>query len=141
MLRLEGEKEATVASLQASLDQCKNKLEAYEALEVEIDDAVMRTAHGGESSSEMNILTIQQQQFVLRGLPSHPQRRIAQAVQLAQRLLESDKRNAVLSQQLQELEGIDDPVTISQSHVVTRHVSSQRSCAERSSNQMLQRLP
>eukprot|EP01039_Chlorochromonas_danica_P001114 gene1114-1217_t len=120
LLRLEGEKEAMVGSLQASLDQCKNKLEAYEALEVEIDDAVLRTAqhpHGGESSSEVNMLTVQQQQFVLRGLPSHPQRRIAQAVHLAQRLLESDKRNAVLSQQVQELEGIVDPVTVIQSLV------------------------
>ena len=68
LARLEREAEQRAASLGEELQRAVAKLRAYEALEQEIDGAVMR---GGPV-----------EEALLRGIPCSPERRVRQAVQL-----------------------------------------------------------
>ncbi len=103
MLRVETAAEHDRARLQSELDAASLRLKAYEALEVEIDAAVVRAAAdddaaviaaGGDSSAAMESaanLSTGKLLRTVRGIPSNPERRVKQAVFLAQRLLETER--------------------------------------------------
>ncbi len=90
--------------LMISLDESRTRLTAYEALEVQIDSTVMRVAKANNDSA----VTITEEPVL--GLPTSPERRIRQAVFLAQKLLrvEQEKNDVIvelgkLKEELNEL--------------------------------------
>jgi len=80
--RMEREAEQRVAALSDELERAASRLRAYEALEQEIDGAVMRAATNAGGAAEVVLDSV-------RGIPCSPERRVRQAVQLvrAQRSL------------------------------------------------------
>lgn len=95
--RLETDTELGSASMRAQLQLAKERLTAYEALEEEIDGAVLRVAHAGARAkadghsegadqASANLLT------TLNAHPTHPERRARQAMLLAQKLLEVERQ-------------------------------------------------
>ena len=92
-------------SIKTQLQLAQSRLAAYEALEEEIDGAVLRVAQAGslattsDSSAPADATTAD---FIMsmRSVPSHPERRARQAVLLAQRLLDMEKQRDVLRGQL-----------------------------------------
>jgi hypothetical protein len=116
LYRMETEGQQEAQNLRAELEKTVRHLQAYEALEVEIDGAVVRTAglhgrsgggdgdgdgdgedaaaHGGVQEATNKLLQS------VKGIPSNPERRIKQAVQLAHRLLEAERQRDVLRAQL-----------------------------------------
>ena len=119
---MEGDIETQRQHLNHQLDQATLRLQAYEALEVEIDQAVLRTAAIAEEEGVDNSSLPYSEQLkrkeliyesqailkVARGIPSSPERRVKQAVFLAQRLLETERQRDEIRQQhketLQEIE-------------------------------------
>ncbi len=123
-MHLEGERNARERELQITLEQAQLRVKSYEALEVEIDEAVLRTAAQQESLAGDELLTTAQSKnhlaltdgrpavdgltnilpAIQRGLiPSDPQRRVRQAVYLAQRLLATEKRLSNSEKRVSEL--------------------------------------
>lgn len=82
---MEAESSSSTHALQSALTACRQRLEAYEALEVQVDEAVL-SQHPGRAVH----------------MPSHPERRLQQAVQLATKLMECEKDKADLAQQVQD---------------------------------------
>jgi hypothetical protein len=113
-IRLEAESEVSLAESRTQLLAAKSRLAAYEALEVEIDDAVLRVAQAGqvgasdvESHRANDVLFKDKANMVdesassalfstLKNMPSHPERRARQAILLAQKVMESEKHIAEL---------------------------------------------
>lgn len=101
ILKLETEYHNEVTRLKNIISDQDKKLEAYNTLEVEIDDAVLREAENSLEDEENSLLTDEERQKkrneikitngILRGIPASPERRIGQAVYLAKRLLETQK--------------------------------------------------
>jgi len=94
--RMEREAEQRAAALSDELERATSRLRAYEALEQEIDGAVMRAA-ANTGAAEVVLDSV-------RGIPCSPERRVRQAVQLAQRLLETEAARDSLQQRLTESE-------------------------------------
>lgn len=106
MLRLEGETEAHRQKLQNELDQTQRRLHAYEALEEQIDEAVLRTAklnprtNTGDADADTDgaglLETVEESTQRLlhsvKGIPANPERRVRQAVYLAQKLLDTERQ-------------------------------------------------
>ena len=109
MQRLEGESSQTEHSLRSELAQCITRLRAYEALEEEIDGAVMRTAglYGGadvgNSSGQSTEEAARKLLHSVKGIPTNPERRVKQAVYLAQRLLEAERQRDLLQADMGKL--------------------------------------
>jgi chromosome segregation ATPase len=93
---MESESVAQLHTLKVSLDAAMQRVQAYEALEIDIDQAIVCVAQDtihpteNQKSGESTLSLVHGLQ---RGLiPSDPQRRVRQAVFLAQQLLKSDQR-------------------------------------------------
>ena len=118
-LRLESESEVSLVETRAQLTAAKSRLAAYEALEEEIDGAVLRVAQAGQITAAGEVandaidkenaanLTTQlaTNSFFqsLKSMPSHPERRARQAVLLAQKVLETEKQRDEQTQQVVSL--------------------------------------
>lgn len=109
--------------LQVEIKTLTERLKAYEALEVEVDQAVLRVAatqyratpdspertSPPPSSSSSLLLPYQHHQHPssalndIRGIPSHPESRMRQAVFLAQRLLHTEQQRDDALQRLDAL--------------------------------------
>ncbi|KAJ1400605.1 hypothetical protein B484DRAFT_458140, partial [Ochromonadaceae sp. CCMP2298] len=96
LLRMERDSAQETRGLRSDLEQASARLHAYEALEEEIDSAVVRTAQGDGAGAGGLADTEQEaaERLVgsVRGIPTDPRRRVKQAVFLAQRLLEAEKQ-------------------------------------------------
>ena len=127
--RLEGESEAQQQRLRGELEVTQRRLLAYEALEEQIDSAVMRTAKlhhrpgssssgggsgknssgraDGEVEEDLLLETVEEStQHLLRsvkGIPANPERRVRQAVYLAQKLLDTERQRDELKMELAQL--------------------------------------
>lgn len=101
--RLEMESEREREHLQMNIKSLTEKLQAYEALEVEVDRAVLRVAAKKHTSdlahSHPDAIVAD-----IRGIPSHPESRIRQAVFLAQRLLQTEKERDEVLKKLETVE-------------------------------------
>lgn len=102
-MRLEHDGVSTQLSLQSDLDKAMHKLRTYEALEEEVDSAIMRTAQS-DPSADTDSMT-QQLLKSVRNIPVNPERRVRQAVFLAQKLLESDRQREEAERRCQKCEG------------------------------------
>jgi len=110
-LRLEAESEVAMVEIRTQFLAAKSRLAAYEALEEEIDNAVLRVAQAGQikgsgdSAASANdaidkenvskvVDELASSAFFtsLKNMPSHPERRARQAVLLAQKVLETEKQ-------------------------------------------------
>lgn len=92
---MESEHKRELATVETSLSTALSKLSAYEALEVEIDQTVLRIA--GASASNSRELQVE----LLKGIPTCPERRVRQAMHLAQRLLQTEQAKEKLESQHQ----------------------------------------
>eukprot|EP01032_Pedospumella_encystans_P010921 gene10921-12742_t len=111
--RLEHEAGQDTRTLRLELDQATSRLRAYEALEEEIDSAVVRTAGlygstGADGLVDDNpdasaAAAAQRILQSVKGIPSNPERRVKQAVFLAQRLLETERARDALQVDLGKL--------------------------------------
>lgn len=97
MALMDIEHKREMAAVEASLSSALSKLSAYEALEVEIDQAVMRI--GGAATKNSHQLQVD----LLKGIPTCPERRVRQAMHLAQRLLETEQLKENLQLQFTNL--------------------------------------
>lgn len=96
--------------LRNELTQCNTRLRAYEALEEEIDSAVVRTAglYGAKESHDSAELIESTEEAArklmhsVKGIPTNPERRVKQAVYLAQRLLEAERKSDNLQLELKK---------------------------------------
>lgn len=109
--RLEGESQHEANNLRAELDQHTRRLRAYETLEEEIDGAVMRTAglYGAQSCDTPSSALVESAEVAaqkllqsVKGIPTNPERRVKQAVYLAQRLLEAERQRDLLQTELKQ---------------------------------------
>lgn len=112
LLRLEGETQHDTNALRAELEQQTRRLRAYETLEEEIDGAVMRTAglYGANHSDTHSSALVDSAEAAaqkllqsVKGIPTNPERRVKQAVFLAQRLLESERQRDLLQSELKQV--------------------------------------
>jgi hypothetical protein len=109
---LETDSQHQVVALQGELDRASTRLRAYEVLEEEVDDAVMRAAaleENGLANSDYGVgaeKTISTHRLVqtVRGIPCNPERRVRQAVFLAQRLMATEKERDVARARLADLQ-------------------------------------
>jgi len=121
-LRLETETEVSLVELRTQLLAAKSRLAAYEALEEEIDNAVLRVAQAGhmtgsgdKAASANDAIDKENMDNVvselasssfftsLKNMPSHPERRARQAVLLAQKVLETEKQRDALQTHISQL--------------------------------------
>ena len=105
-LRLESESEVSLVETRSQLVAAKARLAGYEALEEEIDGAVLRVAQAGQLTAAGQVandnidkenvenltkdLATNSFFHSLKSMPSHPERRARQAVLLAQKVLETE---------------------------------------------------
>ena len=95
---LERESQAQLQMAQEQLSRANERLALYEAMEGEIDDAVMRTGQqsmglGGAGLRDDNrSMTAAAAMSLPMALPSRPERRARQAMLLAQKLLEAERQ-------------------------------------------------
>ena len=110
--RLESDTELGSAATRAQLAQARERLTAYEALEEEIDGAVLRVAQAGDKARanghpEGTQAVSAELLATLSQHPTHPERRAKQALLLAQRLLEMerqrDEARSALGEKLKEV--------------------------------------
>ena len=74
---MERESELRSATLSEELERVRMQLRTYEALEEEVDETVLRTAGKPDLIGTRDSML-----QVVRGLPSSPERRVKQALQL-----------------------------------------------------------
>ena len=117
LLRLESDNMHESQKLRTDLEQITNKLRAYEVLEEEIDGAIMRTAAINGAKNSPNVDHLQPDAYLydtveasanklllsVKGIPTNPERRVKQAVYLAQRLMEAERQRDELQHHLVEL--------------------------------------
>lgn len=119
LVRVETQTENERARLQGELDAANLRLKSYETLEVEIDSAVLRAAaedydpERGEAGNGKGGTYQDDDRFdsfgtakllrSVRGIPSNPERRVKQAVYLAQRVLETERMKDALVKKVEEL--------------------------------------
>lgn len=101
MSRLEVESDRERERLNSDIRTLTDKLKAYEALEVEVDQAVMRIAAKNRDVMHPELTDIHD----IRGIPSNPESRVRQAVFLAQKLLQTERQRDEALQQVQTVEG------------------------------------
>lgn len=103
--------------LQGELDRATVRLRAYEVLEEEVDQAVVRAAGddlalqrddddavdgGVGGKTEPSDSSVQRLLRSVKGIPCNPERRVKQAVYLAQRLLETERQRDQLVSRVAE---------------------------------------
>jgi hypothetical protein len=100
------------------MDRASARLRAYEILEEEVDDAVMRSAAAQKEGDNIaedetllptgsdSIYMTRTQRLVqtVKGIPCNPERRVRQAVFLAQRLMATEKERDLIRTRLGELQ-------------------------------------
>lgn len=117
-MRLETDSQHKTNAQQNEIDRLLVKIRVYEALEEEIDSAVMRAANSSveraairsrdqhqdlEDSNEAMDLSTKALLQTVKGVPFNPERRVKQAVYLAQRLLETEGKVDQLAKSLLEM--------------------------------------
>lgn len=97
MLRLEADSHLRDKTLSDDLEKALQRLRAYELIEEEIDKAVIRAAKFDNTSTDGAVDSLLNS---IKGVASSPERRLKQAVYLAQRLLETERQRDEIKERL-----------------------------------------
>jgi hypothetical protein len=93
---LERQTESTVLQLSTELEACRTRLATYSAWELEVDAAIVHAADGNDAS----LRSLMQATGQGGRTPFDLDRRVAQTIQLAQKLRLSEERALALEKQL-----------------------------------------
>eukprot|EP01038_Epipyxis_sp_PR26KG_P012270 gene12270-16453_t len=107
LLKMESDHSHIVMLKQAEFDKLALKVQSYETLEVEIDSAVMRSA---AQTNDHNIdIHTQRLLSSVKGIPIDLERRVKQAVTLAQKLLECER---IINQNNEKISNYENKIKI-----------------------------